>query len=350
MEPQHAGSWLCPEGGDRDRLLDMDARLRKARAVAMAFLAAGLLLSGPWVGWWTILLLIGIVVAWRIVDSATKRSSKPEWVIAAGWVVSVTGISIGVLLTGAADSPAKSWLLVPAMALPARFTKRGLYAGIAITFLALAVVTIGASPGEVADAPQLFIFPAALIAATMAMAMALRSAELQHRTESVIDQLTGMLNRKALESRTVELELQSRVSRQPVGLIISDIDHFKQVNDVHGHACGDAVLSDFAYRIRKELRAYDLAYRLGGEEFVVLVPGAQLAHTRDLAERLRAVTEETEIDGVRVTASFGIAASGEDGLDFKALFEQADEALYRAKAGGRNRVCAADESAFVPLG
>lgn len=352
MEPQleHAGSWLCPEGGDRDRLLDMDARLRKTRAVAMAFLAAGLLLSGPWVGWWTILLLVGLVISWRIVDGAAKRSTKPEWLIATGWIVSVCGIAIGALLTGRAHSPAVPWLLVPAMALPARFTKRGLYAGIVITFLALAAVTIGASPGAVADEPQLFLFPAALIGATMAMSMALRSAELQHRSESVIDPLTGMLNRKALESRTVELELQSRVSQQPVGLIVCDIDHFKQVNDHHGHACGDAVLSGFAYRIRKELRAYDLAYRLGGEEFVVLVPGAHLAHTRNLAERLRAVTEESEVEGIRVTASFGIAASGEHGLNFKALFEEADEALYRAKAGGRNRVCAPDDSAFVPLG
>src|SRR5215208_8092493 len=162
MDPQldHAGSWLCPEGGDRERLLDMDARLRKTRGVAMAFLGAGLLLCGPWVGWWTILLLVSLVVAWRIVDSGTARAHKPEWLIATGWLVSVAGIAVGVLLTGAANSPAKSWLLVPAISLPARFHKRGLYAGVAITLLALTAVTIGAEPGEVVDEPQLFIFPA----------------------------------------------------------------------------------------------------------------------------------------------------------------------------------------------
>jgi diguanylate cyclase (GGDEF)-like protein len=351
MDPEldHAGSWLCPEGGDRERLLDMDVRLRKARGVAMAFLGTGLLLCGPWVGWWTILLLVGLVISWRIVDGATARSRKPEWLIATGWIVSVVGIAIGVVLTGGAHSPAKSWLLVPAISLPARFSKRGLNAGVGIVLVALAAVTIAAEPGEVADNPQLFIFPAALIGATMAMSIALRSAEIQHRSESVMDQLTGMLNRKALESRTVELEHQSRIAGQPVGLIVCDIDHFKQVNDRYGHAKGDAVLSDFAYRIRKELRAYDLAYRLGGEEFVVLVPGGDLETTRDLAERLRAVTEAATVERVRVTASFGIAASGKDGLDFAALFERADEALYHAKAGGRNRVCTAEAPAFATL-
>jgi diguanylate cyclase (GGDEF)-like protein len=349
VDPQleHARSWLCPEGGDRERLLDMDGRLRRSRGIAIAVLATALLVCGPWVGWWTMLLLVALLIAWRIVDALAARARKPEWLIAAGWLVSVAGISVGILLTGAEHSPAKSWLLVPAISLPARFHQRGLYAGVAITVVALAAVTIGAAPGEVADAPQLFIFPAALIGASMAISMALRSAEIEHRSEAVIDQLTGLLNRKALESRTVELELQSRVGGQPVGLIVCDIDNFKKVNDNYGHAVGDAVLKEVAYRIRTELRAYDLAYRLGGEEFVVLVPGSALEQARELAERLRIVVEAGPIEGIQVTASFGVAASDHDGLHFKPLFEQADEALYRAKAGGRNRVCVPMDSPVV---
>jgi diguanylate cyclase (GGDEF)-like protein len=338
------GSWLCPEGGDRERLLDMDARLQKPRTVAMAILAFALLVCGPWVGWWTILVVVGLFAAWKSLDALKVDSEKPEWFIAGGWLVSVSAIAAGILLSGAANSPAKSWLLVPALTLPARFRDRVIYTGVGICLLVLAAVTIGAEPDKVADQPQLFVFPAALIAASVAMSMALRSAELQHRSEVVLDQLTGMLNRKALESRTLELEVQSRVSRQPVGLIVCDIDNFKQVNDTHGHAVGDAVLANFAYRLRKELRAYDLAYRLGGEEFVVLVPGGALEQTQELAERLRAVTESAPLEGVEVTASFGVAASAPGGLDFAALFAQADEALYRAKAGGRNRVCSCAEA------
>ena len=340
---EHARSWLCPEPEDRERLIDMDARLKKARTVAMVFLGVGLLAAGPWVGWWTVFVLIGVFLAWRVLDGAKSHARKPEWLIAGGWFVSVAAIASGILLTGAANSPAKSWLVVPALSLPARFRTKGIIAGVAICLLVLAVVTIGAEPDEVRDAPQLFIFPAALIAAAIAISMALHDAEIEHRSEAVLDQLTGMLNRKALETRTVELEVQSRISRQPVGLIVCDIDRFKAVNDRHGHAAGDAVLRDVAYRIRKELRAYDLAYRLGGEEFVVLLPGADLDRTSDMAERLRAATATEPCAGVEVTASFGVAASGADGLDFSRLFEQADGALYRAKEDGRNRVATAGE-------
>jgi diguanylate cyclase (GGDEF)-like protein len=346
---EHARSWLCPEPEDRERLIDMDARLKKARTVAMAFLGLGLLAAGPWVGWWTVFVLVGVFLAWRLLDGAKSHSPKPEWLIAGGWLVSIAAIAAGILLTGAANSPAKSWLVVPALSLPARFRTKGIIAGVAICLLVLAAVTIGAEPDEVADAPQLFLFPAALIAAAIAISMALHNAEIEHRSEAVLDQLTGMLNRKALETRTVELEVQSRISRHPVGLIVCDIDRFKAVNDRHGHAAGDAVLRDVAYRIRKELRAYDLAYRLGGEEFVVLLPGADLEATSEMGERLRTAIEAEPSEGVEVTASFGVAASGDEGLDFSALFEQADGALYRAKEDGRNRVATAGEQAVPAI-
>ncbi len=83
-----------------------------------------------------------------------------------------------------------------------------------------------------------------------------------------------MLNRKALAARGRELALQSEVSGRPVGVVLGDLDHFKAINDRDGHQAGDAVLREIAYRWRTTLRAYDLAYRLGGEEFVVLLPGA----------------------------------------------------------------------------
>jgi diguanylate cyclase (GGDEF)-like protein len=346
---EHTSSWLCPEPEDRERLIDMDARLDKARTLAMFFLGVGLLACAPWVGWWTVFAAVGLFVAWRLLDGVKSRSAKPEWLIAAGWLFSVAAIAAGILLSGAANSPAKAWLVVPALSLPARFRTNGIIAGVAICLLVLAAVTVGAEPDEVANAPQLFVYPATLIAAAVAISMALHNAEIEHRSEAILDRLTGMLNRKALESRTVELELQSRVSGQPVGLIVCDIDCFKDVNDRHGHARGDAVLRDFAYRIRKELRAYDLAYRLGGEEFIVLLPGAHLDQTLEMAERLRAATEGEACAGVDVTASFGVAVSGPAGLDFQALFEQADHALYRAKEAGRNRVAAVDDAAVAGI-
>lgn len=331
-------SWLCPEPGDRERLLDMNERLRHSRGIAMLFLGLALVVCGPWVGWWTIALLAGLIAIWRVIDARIPHVRRPEYLTAAGWVMSTLAIFLGTMLTGAADSPAKAWLLVPALSLPARFHKRGLYAGLAFCLLLLVIETVVADPAGMKAAPQEVIFPAALIVAALALTMALRNAELQHRSDAVIDQLTGMLNRKAMQARSVELEVQSRMTGQPVGLIVCDIDNFKNVNDERGHATGDTVLTGFAYRIRKELRAYDLAYRLGGEEFVVLLPGASLQATEELAERLRDATAGETINGVSVTASFGVAASGSEGMEFDALFAEADGALYRAKASGRNCV------------
>jgi diguanylate cyclase (GGDEF)-like protein len=168
-------------------------------------------------------------------------------------------------------------------------------------------------------------------------------SDIQHRSDAVIDQLTGMLNRKALAVRVRELAQQSEVTGEPVGVIVGDLDHFKQINDSHGHAAGDVVLKEVAYLLRKQLRAFDLAYRLGGEEFLILVPGSDLQRTAELAERLReGVADDPVSDGLWVTMSLGVGASGhEERFDYATVFSVADEALYQAKREGRNRVCVA---------
>ena len=165
-------------------------------------------------------------------------------------------------------------------------------------------------------------------------------SDVDHRTEAVIDGLTGMLNRRALDQRLRELTAQAQIASQPVAVIAGDIDHFKRVNDEHGHAAGDAVLVEIAYRLRKALRAYDLAYRVGGEEFLVVLPGADVSAAAELAEQLRAAVAADPAAGVWVTMSFGIAGSAGPGLDRERLLDEADTALYAAKAYGRDRVVA----------
>ena len=163
-------------------------------------------------------------------------------------------------------------------------------------------------------------------------------SDVQHRTHAVIDGLTGMLNRRALEQRLDELAAQARVSGSPIAMIAGDLDHFKRVNDEHGHAVGDAVLVDVAYRMRKELRAFDLAYRVGGEEFLIVLPGASVDDAAVIAERLREVVSEAPIAGLTVTMSFGVASSTGGAFDRRAVLAEADAALYEAKANGRDRV------------
>jgi diguanylate cyclase (GGDEF)-like protein len=152
-----------------------------------------------------------------------------------------------------------------------------------------------------------------------------------------------MLNRKALTSRVEELTQQSEISGAPVGILVGDLDHFKSVNDTAGHAARDAVLSDVAHRLRAQLRAFDLAYRIGGEEFLVLLPGADLEESRALADGLRvAVAREGLGEGRHVTISFGVSASPRgEAFRYGEVFAAADAALYEAKRTGRDRVCVA---------
>jgi diguanylate cyclase (GGDEF)-like protein len=142
-------------------------------------------------------------------------------------------------------------------------------------------------------------------------------------------------------NRAIELAQQSELTGEPVGMILGDLDQFKEINDSQGHAAGDAALTDVAYLLRKRLRAFDLAYRIGGEEFLILLPGADTRECARIAEDLRrAVAADTVGDGSALTISFGVSASApREGFNYDKVFAAADEALYEAKSEGRNKVC-----------
>ena len=156
------------------------------------------------------------------------------------------------------------------------------------------------------------------------------------------DHLTGLLNRRAFVE-AVELEMQrwARFPR-PLSLVMIDADHFKRINDQYGHAAGDAVLRHLAAGMTATFRAMDVLARFGGEEFVVLLPDTTLEGAEVVAQRLCQLlaSQAVEVGGqaVRYTISAGIATMDADVSDFDALMQRADEALYAAKAGGRNRV------------
>jgi diguanylate cyclase (GGDEF)-like protein len=213
---------------------------------------------------------------------------------------------------------------------------RGVLVGVVLTIALLCALAFGLDAHGVLGAPVLIVAPLAEILCVAILCTPLMRSDIEHRSDAIIDQLTGMLNRKALSTRASELVEQSRLRSEPVGIIVADLDHFKSVNDNHGHAVGDAVLKDVAYLLRKQLRAFDLAYRMGGEEFVVLLPGLDLGQTLELAERLReAVSSNVVGDGLSVTMSLGAAASEPDEtFDYEAVFARADAALYRAKQSG----------------
>jgi two-component system cell cycle response regulator len=168
--------------------------------------------------------------------------------------------------------------------------------------------------------------------------------KVQHSIElSIVDPLTGLNNRRFLENHLAATLEQARVRHKPVSLMILDIDHFKQVNDTYGHQAGDEVLKGFSDRIRRIIRGGDLLCRLGGEEFVVVMPNVPLDVARRVAERARVSIEEApfviEKSGrtIPITVSIGLAERGRD-AEADALYQRADKALYRSKAEGRNRV------------
>ena len=159
------------------------------------------------------------------------------------------------------------------------------------------------------------------------------------------DSLTGLLNRRALyEMARIELERAAREDA-PVSVIALDLDFFKSINDQHGHLVGDQALRLLAETLQRHKRSYDQVGRWGGEEFLVLLPRTTLADGCGVAERLRASVAETPLrlpNGqlVHVRASFGVSCTATPPIPLDTLLQQADLALYRAKAQGRNQVCA----------
>jgi two-component system cell cycle response regulator len=162
----------------------------------------------------------------------------------------------------------------------------------------------------------------------------------------VIDPLTGLNNRRYFTSHMTSLLGQVGVRRRDLALLILDIDHFKAINDTYGHDAGDEVLVEFANRLRRWVRGIDLVCRLGGEEFVIVMPETDVALGRRIAERLRESIggEPFTVAGGRhrltVTVSIGMTALRESDGSPEALLKRADEALYRAKREGRDRVVA----------
>lgn len=172
----------------------------------------------------------------------------------------------------------------------------------------------------------------------------LRTRLEQRVEQALIDPLTGLHNRRFLESH-MQSQIDDALKREkPFSILLLDIDYFKSVNDTYGHDAGDAVLREFALRLRRGVRGIDLSARPGGEEFVVIMPNTSAQQALHVAERLR---RSIEIDpfrigrgtqAIKVTASVGIAALENLGDTVATILKRADQALYTAKRSGRNRV------------
>ena len=162
------------------------------------------------------------------------------------------------------------------------------------------------------------------------------------RNQALRDPLTGLYNRRFLEEMLERLCMDAERRKTPIAAIMIDLDHFKKLNDQHGHAAGDAVLRDVAAAILSCLRTTDIACRYGGEELAILLPDCSMALAVGKADQIRTrITEMTGAAGLAATASLGVAAAPESAAGPTDLLANADAALYQAKQEGRDRVCAA---------
>lgn len=161
------------------------------------------------------------------------------------------------------------------------------------------------------------------------------------RERAVHDELTGLYNRHFLDEFLHKEYASSARYHRTFSVAIMDLDHFKEVNDVHGHLVGDHVLVDTADLVKHRLRASDLAFRFGGEEFLLVFPDTSITEANNLCEELRQQIQLRSVGGLatgKVTASFGVTQMAETWEPLDALLGRADQALYRAKDGGRNQV------------
>jgi diguanylate cyclase (GGDEF)-like protein len=270
-----------------------------------------------------------------IAQGALARTASPIvavdcWALRRGQVHVVNRETGDLRCAHAADETARS-LCVPLMA-----------QGTAIGVLHIRDSSANAQDGE-QDAHS----ASQALTETVAEQAALSLANLKLRDElrelSISDPLTSLYNRRfAQETLTREIHRAQR-EQGSIGIITFDIDFFKSVNDRYGHDAGDAVLKAVASELQSSIRGGDIACRMGGEEFAIMMPGASLRIARQRAEELRAAIaalrlRHAQVDLPAVSLSCGVAAFPEHGVTADALLRAADQALYRAKEAGRNRV------------
>lgn len=295
------------------------------------------LASAPSYGWW-VAVLIGLDVAkGAIAHTIASNGYRVEMVYNCNQFVGVVLIGATVFASGGVGSPFLPFLAAFAGLFPILFEKSR--ALMSFGFLITVTVVASLGPEQVADYEGLFRIGTmvCLILALWVFGADLLNSGLEYRAESLIDELTGLRNRRSFDAG-LEAIGESLVE-QPgsAALIICDIDHFKNVNDTHGHSTGDRVLREIGAALDGAFRSEDTAFRIGGEEFAFIVNGVAPFRAEGMANTLRGKIRSLQPAGLQISMSFGVAMHTE-GETNQAWLDRADDALYEAKHAGRNRV------------
>ena len=330
--------------------------------VVMNSVAAAGLASTAEVRVWTACSVLGLIAVYAAIRSGWSRRFKDPALTLAQILYAITCCAAAFVIAG----PARG-VTLPILAIILMFGIFGLTTRQMLGVLVYSLVAFGVASGVVAarDEPD---YPTVVAAAYVGMVVVVllsstflttrvqstrqhlrrQKAELAQALEQIRqlathDDLTGLLNRRAMLDRMQLEQRRSLRSGSPLLIAQLDIDHFKVVNDTHGHAAGDLVLQSFADTVRRNVRDTDVLARWGGEEFVLLLCDTPAADAVALMERLRQAVQAMQVpvpqgDGpITVTVSIGLARHA-PADPLAGTLERADQALYAAKAGGRNRV------------
>jgi diguanylate cyclase len=298
---------------------------------------------------------VGSVAIWIAASLANRRARSTL----AMWLITLEVVAHALLATVRLGwaSGFQYYLvpLIPFVMFNDRLRGRAVAAISAGVFAALLAVRLLAPDGAVTGPFALVLRYGNLAVPMLALALVSfyfrrASTQAERRMESMAstDPLTGLLNRRSMEERLREAAHGFQRTGRPFSVVMADIDRFKRINDLHGHAAGDRVLRAVSSLFGERLRAGDALARWGGEEFLLLLPETDLATACEVANRLRATAEarlsETAGLGDSVTLTFGVATFDRP-MRVDACLKQADDALYAGKAEGRNRVVSAAPAA-----
>jgi two-component system cell cycle response regulator len=331
-------SWLCPTELDRRRVLDASARVRTIRKVGSGAVGVTLLISAPWLGWWTLILFSASAVNLLSVDRRMARSARPERVSVLAIMITLALLATGVVLSGGPASPALPWLVLPAGMVAARFRTRVVIAALALTVAVILAVTLGFDPRATLHDPVPVFATLSLLVAVVSIVWALQSAELHQRGEATVDPLTGLANRRQL-AHDLQAVLRDATEERPVRLLLFDLDGFKSYNDNFGHLGGDLLLGRLSRAFMQAVGPCGCAYRLGGDEFCALLRGD--SGETMVGDCLQALSAEG--DGFAVTCSYGSVMLPAEARDAGEALQLADERMYahkdasRASAGKQTR-------------
>lgn len=323
---------------DREHLATMTERQMERNLWAYGLILLSVAACFPIVGWHVFVPAVAGGVMLRFLQARVRRFKRPELAVATWWLGAQ---ALNLWALGFADISAVQALtvVVPSVAghyaaLPRRI------ANIAIVLLGLMTVAAGVAidASIVQQYPQVLLVAVALIATAGIAGRAVGDIASQLRSDASHDPLTGLPNRTACFAALGQALARTHATDDAIAVILCDLDHFKRVNDEHGHPAGDAVLAGVAECIAERIRPDVAFFRMGGEEFALLAPVARARDAFALAERLRLAVKRAPIAGLDVTMSFGVTLADEGASDPSAVFIAADEALYRAKREGRDCV------------